>query len=240
MRVDVGDAPLITWILRDQATGDLVDATVTCSLTSPAGVVSAPTPVRDSVGSYSVAPLFGEAGEWRGTWTASGAFTAVDPFVVLAVSALDGWTPPSWAPTLRDVAVHIPTRTRAIGTDDAYLGTFSSSTTPDAEAANTLTAHACVWATAPLGQPVMPAVYPVLHLVAALYAAWSVEVAYPERDADATVYDQLREQAEGLRAQADAANRAAGGGTSLDTGGEAASCAHSFLDPPTWADTTFL
>jgi hypothetical protein len=87
----------------------------------------------------------------------------------------------------------------------------------------------------------MPAAYPLLAAAAALRAAYWVEVAYPERDADVAVYDRLKADAEAMAKDAAAANRAAGGGTSLDPSGELVTLTvHGFPDPPPWKDLTFL
>lgn len=103
----------------------------------------------------------------------------------------------TWAPQLTDVGRRIPTRTRpmdGIPGSDELLGTFNGHTVPTGEQV----------------QPVIDsAVAVVLHVVtmvttalaelakdaAAWRAAADVELAYPERDGDIRVYEQLNARA---------------------------------------------
>jgi hypothetical protein len=149
---------------------------------------------------------------------------------------------PAWAPTLTSVAKYILTRTREIGVDNDYAGTFTSLTYPSAAQVTDLIADATVWAETRTGTPVMPAAYPAMTVAAALWAAYHVELAYPERDADVAVYDRLLQSAEQMIAQAAAANRAAGGGGSLDSDGEVPVLVEfaGFPAAPAWADVPFL
>ena len=153
---------------------------------------------------------------------------------------------PSWAPTLAQVAVHIPTRTREVGAADDYAGTFNASTTPTSAEVTELVAQACTFVTSRTGLPIVttPTEVPdTCALAAALWAAYWVELAYPERDADLAVYDRLRTDAEAATKAAVALNTAAGGGATTDPpdGGGTASTAlpsHSFPAAPAWADAS--
>jgi len=104
----------------------------------------------------------------------------------------------TWAPTLADVARHIPTRTRDTTTpgSDALLGTFTENTTPSADAAQGFIDDAVQWVLASVGQ--LPTGLPPTDeiMVAARTAAeWrasaDIEVAYPNRDMDVRLFTQL-------------------------------------------------
>lgn len=233
-----GDAPLVTYRLVDPRTRLPVNGTVSCSITAPSGATTTPTPANPSTGTYEVVPTLTELGVWTIVFTSTGAIVDRQT-VTLFVGDTDA--PPAWAPTLDQVGAHIPTRTREIGVDNDYTGTFTDATEPTAAEVTVLIGHACAWVAGRVGDPVMPAAYPLLNAAAALRTAYWVELAYPERDADVTVYERLAEDAARAEDLASSVNRAAGGGGSLDEDGRAESLvAYSFPDPPAWADQTFL
>ncbi|GAA3172487.1 hypothetical protein [Nonomuraea roseoviolacea] len=123
----------------------------------------------------------------------------------------------SWTPTLEQVADHIPTRTRPTeppGTD-TLLGTFNGQTTPTAEQANRQITAAVAEVLAAVGGTI-PAAPPHLATLAseaaALRAAASIELAYPDRQADVNVYEQLNARAiAALQRLIDAVNDAGSG-----------------------------
>jgi hypothetical protein len=105
-----------------------------------------------------------------------------------------------WAPSLSDVARHIPTRTRDFATpgSDKLLGTFSERTTPTAEQAQADVDGAVRTILAEVGDlPASgdPDTLLVIEAAARDAAEWraaaDIEVAYPNRDADVVVYAQL-------------------------------------------------
>jgi hypothetical protein len=107
---------------------------------------------------------------------------------------------PSWAPSLEQVADHIPTRTRdaAVPGDTRLPGTFSSVTEPTDEQARRHIASAVVEVLAAVGGvvPTLPLFLGDLaSAAAALRAAASIELAYPNRDADVSVFTQLDQRA---------------------------------------------
>ncbi len=154
----------------------------------------------------------------------------------VTVSALAGATP-GWAPTLAQVGALIPTRTREIGVSNTYTGTFTEDTIPSADEVTILIHHACVWVEAAVGTPIMSAVQGALTTAAALRAAGMAEIAYPERDADVSVYDRFFTDSDAMVASAATANRAAGGGGSLDGDGDPVTyVSFAFPDPPAYAD----
>lgn len=107
-----------------------------------------------------------------------------------------------WAPSLEEVAGHIPTRTRDGATpgSDAYTHTFSATTTPPEDEAQRITDRATSTVKAAVGV-VATALEPLAKDAAAWRAAADIELAYPQRDADVTVYEQLNTRAKDALAQ---------------------------------------
>lgn len=108
----------------------------------------------------------------------------------------------AWAPTLADVARHIPTRTRDTLTpgSDALLNTFTENTTPNAEQAQTYIDQAVQWVVGNCGQ--LPAnltstddLWINARTAAEYRASADIELAYPNRDADVRVFAQLDQRA---------------------------------------------
>lgn len=143
---------------------------------------------------------------------------------------------PEWAPTLEQVADHIPTRTRnaAQAGDTALLGTFTSVTEPTDEQARRHISAACSEVLGAVGGtiPSVPAFLAGLAgEVAALRAAADIELAYPNRNADVSVYEQLNQRADAaLQRLIDAVNDAGAG----PEGGLVP--VHSFPQPPWYGD----
>lgn len=124
-----------------------------------------------------------------------------------------------WAPTLEQVADHIPTRTRDSTTpgSDALQMTFNDRTTPTAEQTGRYIASAVseVMAAVAGSIPATPAYLRGLaQKAAALRAAADIELAYPDRDADVQVAAQLDQRANASLARLiDAVSDAGGAGT---------------------------
>lgn len=150
---------------------------------------------------------------------------------------------PLWAPTLEQVGIHIPTRTRAVTAasyDGTYAGTFTVDTTPTAVQATEHIDQACIKVLGEVGSPVAADAADSCRVAAAWWAAYSIEIGYPERDADVQVYEELRKQAEAATKTAAAVNAAAGGGTTLTPDPtDALLPSHTFPDAPPWADVVF-
>lgn len=139
-----------------------------------------------------------------------------------------------WAPALDDVARHIPTRTRDTKTpgSDALLGTFTASTTPNAEQAQAVTDAAVLGVLSQTGDldPSDASLLAQARVAAEWRAAADIELAYPNRDADVQVYRDLD-----ARAKAELATllrRLQG----LGEGDPAALPRWSAPDPPAYAD----
>jgi hypothetical protein len=102
--------------------------------------------------------------------------------------------PETWAPTLADVARHIPTRTRDVKTpgSDTMLGTFNPHTTPSGAQAQAVIDDAVASVLAAVGTlPSSPPASDQIQVQARVAAEWraaaDIEIAYPNRDADVRV-----------------------------------------------------
>lgn len=101
-----------------------------------------------------------------------------------------------WAPTLTEVAGCVPTRTANVSLpgEDDYLNTFTEDTRPTAEQAQEKIDHAVADVLA-----AVTSVTTTLEGVAKNAAMWraaaDIELAYPDRNADANYYAQLDERA---------------------------------------------
>jgi hypothetical protein len=240
---DVGETAFITIYTRD-GDGAPVDAdsTPVATLTplDPPGPATTPVIAHPDVGAYTVAATLPAAGEYSlrtvATW---GGSTRVD---VRRLAALPPETNaaalPAWAPSLTDVADHIPTRTRPTaewGASDEILGTFTDATTPTREQVARLIRRACSWVTGQIGAPVSPTAYGVAAVAAALRTAYWVEIGFPERDADLAVYDRLATEADAATATALRVNVATGA-EDPTAGALDDLVLYEFPRPPAWAD----
>ncbi|MDX3100449.1 hypothetical protein [Nonomuraea angiospora] len=142
-----------------------------------------------------------------------------------------------WTPSLEMVADHIPTRTRPIEPpgETRYLNTFTSETTPTDVQAQRRIEDAVVTVLAAVGG-VVPAAPMFLSILAreaaALRAAADIEIAYPDRDADVAVYEQLNELANAKLERLVQAINDQGHGTS----GSSLLPVWSMPEPPWWGD----
>jgi hypothetical protein len=240
---DVGETAFVTFWTRD-ADGNPVDAdtppVATLTPIDPPGPATTPAVSHPDTGTYTVAVTLAAEGEYSLRIVAIvGASARVD---VRRLAALPpdagGGALPAWAPSLTDVADHIPTRTRPTaewGASDAILGTFTDATTPTRDQAARIIRRACGWVAGQIGTPVSRTAYGVAAVAAALRAAYWIEVAYPERDADLTVYDRLATDADAATATALRVN-AATGSTDPTLGALDDLVMYEFPAPPPWAD----
>lgn len=101
-----------------------------------------------------------------------------------------------WAPTLEDVAACVPTRTANVtlpGTDD-YLNTFTADTRPTDVQAILVIGKAVADVLGAVSS-VTVRLEPLAKNAAMWRAAADIELAYPDRNADANYYAQLDERA---------------------------------------------
>lgn len=142
----------------------------------------------------------------------------------------------TWAPTLDDVARVIPTRTRdRTPGSDTLLGTFTSKTTPTDAQAQQVIDDAVAGLLAVVGDlPANVTQAAEIQVAARMAVQWraaaDIEVAYPNRDADVRVYDQLNARANDLLDSLKLALSQAGSGL-VDTSPEWA-----FPLAPSWGD----
>jgi hypothetical protein len=128
--------------------------------------------------------------------------------------------PEPWAPSLDDVARHIPRRTRdaTVPGSDRMLGTFTANTTPTDAQANAVIDEVVAGIVAAYGPvPASPPASDQITVAARSAAAWraaaDIEIAYPNRDADVAVYAELDRRASAALATYLSVLEAAGSGT---------------------------
>lgn len=209
MSYDIGDVARTYLTVRD-VNGTLTNATVAQTVQRPDGTTFVGTVANDSTGKYHADFAVTAAGVWRWEFDITGAVTGSEPGS-LYVSAL--WAGPvPYVPQLRQVADYVPTRTVPVDTPGSMvpLGTFDSTTVPNDEAVDRLAKAAASWVAAKAGV-VDPTLYDLAQATAAVRAAAFVELAYPTRDGDASVYAALFAQADSMLAELLAANASTGG-----------------------------
>jgi hypothetical protein len=234
---DVGDpinARLSLGVVPDGTT------MVTVAVTRPDGTAIAPPTVIGPVNvmEYTAQFTASMAGDWLVVWTVVGTGQGVQAkvFNVRALPSSSN-TRPVWAPFLSDVGDFVPHKTRDLtGGVDLILGTFTGATTPTDEQAHrildgaiTMVAGVTDLAGTAVGQ-LSPALYPLARRAAAIRAAADIELAFPERTTDMSVYSALN-----ARALAELASLQAAA-THTGTGPVEATPVWDFPDPPNWAD----
>jgi hypothetical protein len=240
----VGSAHLTYLHVRDAAGAPAnTDALPVLTVVDPAGATTTPTVTTTGTGEYRAAFIGSVPGDWRRRWTYTLAGNPLSgPELVVAFVAVSSAVGdlPSWTPTQEQVAARIPTRTRAVGVDDTYLGTFNDATTPTGAQVAAIIAQEVTAAGACAGEPIAAEAAGLCNLIATLRAAYAVEAAYPERDADVQVYEIFKTEAAALCKTAALVNIAHGGG-SIDQGGAAdgpsLAPAWSFPPAPAWKDS---
>lgn len=235
-RYALGQPIRLSTTIRD-VTGVLVAAgTLTLTLQKPNATQQVyPSPTNDGVGLYHQDVPAGDLtqlGAYQYEWVATGAgagviggtFTVYDPLAHGLV----------WSPTLEAVAGYVPARTVPIDTaTDDPLGTFDSTTVPDASQAYDKIAAAVGWVTARAGT-VDVTLYQQAGDVAALRAAGLIELSYPIRDADINTAEQLLKLADQALTSLVTANT---GVTGTEPGLDGiVRPVYSFPDPVAWGD----
>ncbi len=240
MIADQGDTRIVEWNHRDPVTGEPFDPeTVTATVTPPGGVAAEVTVSHPGDGDYTIAVTYATPGDWRIDWYSTGPAEHDE----IAVYALPEGLAAPWAPSLREVAAHIPSRTRQAGTpanpgDNIPANTFNDFTEPSGDVVQSLIDRAVGTVTGRLGTPIVVPAYAVASAAAALWAAYWVELGWPERDGDVQVWAQLRADAEAVTVSAVAVNVGNGGGTTAPDADAVITplAVHSFPAGPRWAD----
>lgn len=214
------------------------DTQVTLTVTGPGGVTASATPTSaDSRHTWAANPQYTAAGKWVAHWhvTGTGAGETEQEIWVsnpASPSAASPWRPEPW-----NVAAYVPRRT-LIGAVDGYgnpLNTFSADTHPPVQQVQLLITDACAWVAAAVAT-VDPSLYGLATTVASLYAAWAVELGYPDNRDDLSTAEQLLARATAMRADLDTANTAV---TGTDPEDPAANLlpVYSFPPPVAWGDS---
>src|SRR6266705_1682316 len=128
--------------------------------------------------------------------------------------------PEPWAPSLADVARHVPLRTRDAATpgSDRLLGTFTATTTPTGEQAQAVIDDAVAgivgqYGTLPASPPASDQIAVAARTAAEWRAAADIEIAYPNRQADVNTYAALNARAADALRTFSLALQSAGSGT---------------------------
>lgn len=209
----------------------------TVVLTAPNGSTSSPTAVSSDGGHTWIAnPTYTQVGKWVVAWTVTGVGAGVtyeDVWVSRPASPSAGVT---WRPEPWNVAAYVPRRT-LVGAVDGYgvaRQTFDPDTHPPVEQVQLLITDACAWVSAAVTN-VDPSLYGLATTVASLYAAWAVELGYPDNRDDLSTAEQLLARATAMRTDLDAANLAATG-TDPEDPATLLPVLYGFPDPPRWGD----
>lgn len=229
MRVPFGKQVRLTLALTNPSTGAPQNGTgVIVTVTAPDGTPSTPGVTNPSTGSYYSDVQSTQAGEWYARWSDSGANT-LDEFEWSVAPAGEG---PAWAPTLDQVAAHVPLRTIETGSLTGLpVNTFTALTLPTASQVDQFITEAVAMVISALGSDVAQALYAHAAAVAAMWAAAQVELAQHDEQRDMRRYDHLMAAyATGLVALAEANIELVGAAFGESLG------AAFFPDPEAWGD----
>lgn len=138
----------------------------------------------------------------------------------------------AWAPSLTEVGSRCPTKTRdqTEAGDDTLLGTFNDRTVPTGDMAQPLVNGAVAVVAEAVGA-IGAALYDLAKDAAAWRAAADIELAYPQRDGDIKIYEQLDRRAKLALDRLIAAADDTGAGT------DATLPQWSMPDPVSWGDS---
>jgi hypothetical protein len=155
-------------------------------------------------------------GRWVLRWTVTGTGEGVEDLEVYVVaSPVAGG--PTWLPGRSRVAAYVPHRTlvrspvTVTGGQDGYAWTFDSTTTPPGITVDRLIADGADWVTALLN-PIHTSSHPTAAVLAALWAAISVERSWPKDDQALQRANDMEKQLNTVLAGLKASNAAANEG----------------------------
>jgi hypothetical protein len=140
----------------------------------------------------------------------------------------------AWAPSLDQVADHVPGRTLAQDLSGALL-TFDDTTRPAGDEVDRLIAEACNWITVKVGFTIHSTLQEFAGDTAAVYAAAMVERGYPTRADDLSTADSLYKQAVDMRNDLATANLALTGADPVNPA-DLVMPTWSFPTPERWGD----
>lgn len=198
------DIPQLTVTPFDNTTA----ATVT--VLHPDGTSTTPvTSTADLGHTWTATPVtLNAAGWWVYAWAVTGTGAGAEARrVYVEPNPTAGG--PTWTPSRERVASYVPGRT-LVGAVDGYgspIMTFDATTHPAGAAVDRLIADAVAWVELATG-PVDLTLYDAATCCAAVYTAYSVELAYPDNTRDTAVATQLYQQAVAMRTDLGLANAA--------------------------------
>lgn len=227
MSYEFGRTIRLTLLLTDPLTGVYADGTgVSVEVTSPTGVLTHPSILHPSTGSYYADETLAEQGDWGFVWSANGAVADESAASVTAPGAVAAWTP-----TLDQIAAHVPLRTIEVGNlTGSPTGTFTGLTMPTAGQVDLYATDAVSWVSSAVSV-LSPALFDRAQGIAGLWAAAQVELAQPVEFRDDRRYATLLEQATTGMTALVSRNEAVTG-----TGADEVAPAYSYPEPVPWGD----
>jgi hypothetical protein len=225
------------------------NATVTVDVAAPDGGTPAEgvaATVADGTATAVEPVTYNVAGRWVQTWTVtaepddSEADPATDVRVVeVYVVPIPTAGGPTWTPGRSRVANYLPGRTLVReAAANVPQWTFTSQTRPTGVVVDRLIADAVAWVTAATGT-VHESLHDLAATCAALFAASSVELGYPDRETDVKgvsrgIAEDLLKRAKAMRDDLARANAAAGE-PPVDAGSNLLP-SYAFPAPAPWGD----
>lgn len=186
-----------------------VTTLATVSVEAPNGTTITPTATSIDHATWTANPTYTQTGKWVATWTVTNTGAGVTQQDIWVSTLATGAAAVAWRPELWNVAAYVPRRT-LVGAVDGYgitRRTFDNDTHPSKEEVHLLITDACAWVQLLVASPDV-SLYGSAMACAAVYAASSIELGYPDNRDDLTVADALLQRATAMRADLDRANAA--------------------------------
>jgi hypothetical protein len=221
---DLGDP--ITSRLSLGVTPDGTTA-VAIAVYKPDGTLVSPTPTitGPAAQDYTAPFVASQSGDYVAVWTVTGTGAGISAKVYnVRPLPSPSNTRPIWTPFLSEVGDYAPNKTRdtSVGSDIIF-GTFNGLTKPDDGQAQRMLDKVCTGIISAFGI-IAPSMYAQAAALACLRTAADIELAWPERPGDLTIYNALKiridfewEQLEDLSSNVPI---------------------YDFPDPPPWADVS--
>jgi hypothetical protein len=191
---DVGDP--VSAVLTLEVTPD-VSTVVNVQIIAPDGSTASGTVTGPTVRNYATAFTVMMPGDYVVVWTVTGTGAGITPQVINVNRLPIAEGRPDWSPFLSDVADHVPTRTvdMTVPGSDLLLMTFNANTQPNGDSVQRIIDGAVSGILS-----IVPTIVTGNHHLAKSAASWraaaDVELAYPERNANVNVYEQLNSRAQ--------------------------------------------
>jgi hypothetical protein len=166
---------------------------VSVAILKPDGTALTPPSITGPTGQdYTAQFTAAQSGDYVAVWTVAGTGAGVQAKVYNVRPLPDpSNTRPVWTPFLSEVGDFVPSKTRDITAgSDVIFGTFNGLTHPDDGQAQRMVDKAVTGILSGIGT-IAPSEYAQARSVAAIRAAADIELAWPERSADLTLYTAL-------------------------------------------------